>query len=100
MDLHDYKKRIAYLIQKRLDELRLQKQEFAEMMNVQPSAVSRWLSGEHNFTIETLYNIEQKLHMSILNVYSFVRKKPATCFPVEFSSISKKTQEVNNENTP
>jgi transcriptional regulator with XRE-family HTH domain len=41
--------------------------EFAQLMDVQPSVISRWLSGKHNFTIETLFNIEEKLQIQIIN---------------------------------
>lgn len=46
----------------------LNKGQFASKMNVQPSIITRWLSGHHNFTIETLIKIEQNLSIKLLNV--------------------------------
>lgn len=33
--------------------------EFAREMGKQPSVISKWLSGTHNFTTETLWEIEE-----------------------------------------
>lgn len=41
--------------------------QFAQVMGVQPSVITRWLSGMHNFTIDTLYDIERTLSMCIIN---------------------------------
>ncbi|GAA4407010.1 hypothetical protein GCM10023187_27130 [Nibrella viscosa] len=42
------------------------KSEFAARMNQQPSIVTRWLSGTHNFTIDTLSAIEETLGVQLL----------------------------------
>ena len=44
----------------------LTNQEFAFMMGKKPSEVSRWLSGTHNFTTETLWQMERILNVQIL----------------------------------
>ncbi|MDP1814283.1 MAG: helix-turn-helix transcriptional regulator [Leadbetterella sp.] len=41
-------------------------QEFAFMMGKKPSEISRWLSGTHNFTTETLWEIERVLNIQLL----------------------------------
>ncbi len=41
-------------------------QEFAFMMGKKPSEISRWLSGTHNFTTETLWQIERVLKTQLL----------------------------------
>ncbi|MCF8325468.1 MAG: helix-turn-helix domain-containing protein [Leadbetterella sp.] len=41
-------------------------QEFAFMMGKKPSEISRWLSGTHNFTTETLWEIERVLSIQLL----------------------------------
>lgn len=43
------------------------KSEFAKMMGQEPSVVSRWLSGVHNFTIDTLDDIENMLGIDVWN---------------------------------
>jgi len=42
--------------------------KFAEEMGVHPSVVTKWLSGTHHFTTETLFDIEEKLNICIINV--------------------------------
>lgn len=44
----------------------LTNQEFAFMMGKKPSEVSRWLSGTHNFTTETLWQMERVLNVQLL----------------------------------
>ncbi len=50
--------RLSFAISNRLDELMqekgLNKKQFAEALGKRPNEVTRWLSGEHNFTISTL----------------------------------------------
>jgi plasmid maintenance system antidote protein VapI len=59
------KKILANEIDRQLKELRMERQEFARLMNAQPSNVTKWLSGNHNFTLETLLQIERVLGFSI-----------------------------------
>ncbi len=40
---------------------------FAEQLNVSPSLVTKWLSGQHNFTVDTLVKIERLLQIELLN---------------------------------
>jgi transcriptional regulator with XRE-family HTH domain len=42
--------------------------EFAEQMGKQPSEISKWLSGTHNFTSDTLWDIEEKLGIELISV--------------------------------
>ncbi|MBO6620415.1 MAG: helix-turn-helix transcriptional regulator [Balneola sp.] len=44
----------------------LNKSEFAELMGKHPSEISKWLSGTHNFTVDTLMTIEAGLGISII----------------------------------
>jgi len=37
------------------------KKQFAEKLGKQPSEISKWLSGTHNFTTDTLWDIENIL---------------------------------------
>ncbi|MES2062585.1 MAG: helix-turn-helix transcriptional regulator [Bacteroidota bacterium] len=59
------------LSQKILDALKekqLSRFSFASLMKVQPSIITRWLSGKHNFTIETLFQIEDCLGIKLLAI--------------------------------
>jgi transcriptional regulator with XRE-family HTH domain len=42
--------------------------EFAEQMGKQPSEISKWLSGTHNFTSDTLFDIGDKLGIELVSV--------------------------------
>ena len=63
----DRKMLIAAKINRALERKSIQKKQFAEMLGVQPSVVTRWLSGTHNFTIETLAKIEYLLNINLIN---------------------------------
>ena len=45
----------------------MNKSEFAKSLNKSPSEISKWLSGTHNFTVETLYEIEQALNINLID---------------------------------
>lgn len=49
------------------------KSEFAEILGKQPSEISKWLSGTHNFTIDTLMDIERVLSIQLLDTGNWDR---------------------------
>jgi len=57
---------LAVKIAEALRSRGLTNQEFAFMMGKKPSEVSRWLSGTHNFTTETLWEMERVLKIQLL----------------------------------
>jgi len=57
---------LAAKIDSALQEKGLTNQEFAFMMGKKSSEISRWLSGTHNFTTETLWEIESVLNIQLL----------------------------------
>ncbi|MDZ7899399.1 MAG: helix-turn-helix transcriptional regulator [Arcicella sp.] len=42
--------------------------QLAEAMNKRPSEVTKWLSGTHNFTLETVTLIEKHLNITLIMV--------------------------------
>ena len=44
------------------------KKEFAHQMGKKPPEISRWLSGCHNFTTDTLWKIEEVLDIKLIMV--------------------------------
>lgn len=46
----------------------LKKSEFAAQMGKVPSEISKWLSGTHNFTSETLMDIEKALNIQLIDL--------------------------------
>jgi ribosome-binding protein aMBF1 (putative translation factor) len=42
--------------------------QLADIMNKRPSEVTKWLSGNHNFTLETIALIEKNLGITLITV--------------------------------
>ncbi len=83
---------LAARIDDTLQSRGLTNQEFAFMMGKKPSVISRWLSGTHNFTTETLWEIERVLNIQLL--VSSPKKEP-----IQFESDALKAflmKEVQN----
>lgn len=58
---------IASKITKALKIRNMSQKSFALLLNKRPSEISKWLSGKHNFTIDTLSDIEGILNIRLLN---------------------------------
>jgi transcriptional regulator with XRE-family HTH domain len=71
---------IAERIKHRLRVLNISRKEFARIMGTQPPRVTTWLSGEHNFTIGTLAEIEVALKFRIFIRHTNDDEQNA-CFP-------------------
>lgn len=61
---------LALLIDDALKAKGWNKKQLAEAMHKNPSEVTKWLSGTHNFTLETLYLIESYLNVKLFVVPS------------------------------
>ena len=64
----DRKMRMAVLIGDAIKQRGWSKREFALKVGRKPSEISKWLSGTHNFTIETLIDVERVLMVELLNL--------------------------------
>lgn len=64
----DIKKQIAERIKTALKEKNITKGEFAKRAGFNPCMVSKYISGNHNFTIKTIFKIEQVLEIQIINI--------------------------------
>jgi len=64
----DRKIALSKKIENALKESKIEKQEFAKMMNTVPSQITRWLRGDANITINKLLEMEQILKIKLLNV--------------------------------
>lgn len=51
-----------------LSEQNLSKKELAEKMEKMPSEISKWLNGEHNFTLRSLAKLSAELGEPLLEV--------------------------------
>lgn len=59
---------IANRIEMLMREQGLSKKQFAEALGRRPSEVTKWLSGEHNFTIATLARLSAFFGNPIITV--------------------------------
>ncbi len=64
--------RLSFAISNRLDTLMrergLNKKQFAEALGKRPNEITRWLSGEHNFTIATIAMLSTFFGQPIISV--------------------------------
>jgi ribosome-binding protein aMBF1 (putative translation factor) len=57
---------LAAKIYEALQTQKISNRTFAERLNISPSLVTKWLSGQHNFTVDTLVKIERILGIELL----------------------------------
>lgn len=60
--------RIAIQIADAMEEQHISKKELAQLMGRQPSEITKWLSGDQNFTSDTLAELSYYLHREITGV--------------------------------
>ncbi|HRI61035.1 MAG TPA: helix-turn-helix transcriptional regulator [Saprospiraceae bacterium] len=58
---------LAAKIYETMQQKGISKKQFAGMLGQQPSVVTKWLSGTHNFTADTLADIQRVLEISLFN---------------------------------
>jgi ribosome-binding protein aMBF1 (putative translation factor) len=87
-DKHEYEKvkirmSIATQIADALKEKGMSQKDFAEQLREKPSEISKWLTGTHNFTIDTLTEIQFVLGIKLINAESLSCNfsLPAGLFP-------------------
>lgn len=56
--------KISATITKKRASLSMNQKQFAEYMGVSQAMISKWESGDYNFTIQTIANISNKLNYS------------------------------------
>lgn len=57
---------LAAKIYEALQVQKISNRAFAERLTISPSLVTKWLSGQHNFTVDTLVKIERILGIELL----------------------------------
>jgi transcriptional regulator with XRE-family HTH domain len=73
---------LAIRINQLLCEQNITRKELAEKMGKKPSEISKWLSGEHNFTLRSLAKLSAELGEPLLEV---PKRKPHTTFVSGYS---------------
>lgn len=64
----DWQFDLANVIFSRLQEIGMSKKELAHKVGTSPAAVTRWLGGNHNFTLSTLAKISSVLGVPLISV--------------------------------
>ncbi len=63
---------LSFAISNKIDALMhergLSKKQFADQIGKRPSEITRWLSGQHNFTVSTLAMLSSFFGKSIISV--------------------------------
>ena len=63
---------LSFAISSKIDALMqergLSKKQFADQIGKRPSEITRWLSGQHNFTVSTLAMLSSFFGKSIISV--------------------------------
>jgi len=72
-DIHWRKKagRISLHLRKKLRNEGLKQTDLAEMLNVSPQQVNKWLKGKENLKLETIAKLEQALNIELIKVTSY-----------------------------
>ena len=69
---------LSFEIADRIEEFakknRIKKKDFADYAGVNPSEVTKWVSGTHNFTLSTIAKIEKVLGCVIFNFEDLTNK--------------------------
>lgn len=64
--------RLSFQISNRIDTLMkeegLSKKQFADAIGKRPSEITEWLSGEHNFTINTIAKLSAFFEKPIISI--------------------------------
>jgi len=64
----EFRMKLAAKIDNARKKLGLSKKQLAEKLSKRPSEISKWLSGTHNFTTDTLFEIQSFLSIELINL--------------------------------
>jgi transcriptional regulator with XRE-family HTH domain len=81
----DYKMKMAAKIYAALRRKGWTQTQLAAAMDKQVSVISKWLSGTHNFTMDTLITIQRILDVQLLDVEEY-KEKPSWDVKLRISS--------------
>ncbi len=71
----DFSIMISEMILQKLDELGINKREFARSLGKKESQISEWLSGMHSFTLKTLAEISLKYDLDFSEAFRLTLSK-------------------------
>jgi ribosome-binding protein aMBF1 (putative translation factor) len=59
---------VALRIEMSLEQKGWNRKQLADALGKNPSVITKWLSGNHNFTIETIWEIESVLPVKLIDI--------------------------------
>lgn len=63
-----HSQQVAMQILTRLDELKMSQVRLAEILNITPQQVNKWVKGNENFTFETIDKLEKALNFQLIQI--------------------------------
>ena len=90
---------LAVKIEEAMKRCGLNQIQFARLMGKSPTVISEWLSGDRNFTTDTLTDIEEALGVQLLNTTVMTVISAETASSYKMYSRSKKMSVVNPNST-
>ena len=75
------------------------KGDFAREMEKHPSVITRWLSGTNNFESDTLFELEEKLGINLINILE-KQKEQILHFHLNLTQKIKTDDRINIVNEP
>lgn len=64
-----YSQQVAVRILRTLREKKLSQKDLANLLNVAPQTVNKWVKGSENFTFFTISRIEKALDIKLMHIY-------------------------------
>lgn len=83
---------IAISILNALAKVNMSRTEFAKRLGKQPSVISKWFNGQHNFTVKTIVDIENVLNQKIIFPANLIKQEDSitkSFIILNFDSINK-----------
>lgn len=59
---------VALKIEMGLEQKGWSRKQLADTLGKNPSVITKWLSGKHNFTIDTIWEIESVLPIKLIDI--------------------------------
>jgi len=79
----EFRMKLAAKIDSARLKMGLSKKQLAQRFSKSPSEISKWLSGTHNFTTDTLFDIQQFLGVELINTEEDKPKEQILQFSIE-----------------
>jgi transcriptional regulator with XRE-family HTH domain len=94
----EYRMLLAVKIDNALKTKGWKKKDLAEATGKSRSTITQWLSGTHNFTSDTLWELGKILNVNLLNIEDAKTKEQVNVYRINISSGLKQEEGYNHDN--